>query len=109
MSTETAAVEGTTGDGHDEHGEHASDLQYVQIAVILALITAAEVATYFVDLGAWLWPTLMVMMVAKFAIVVMYFMHLKFDDKLLSWVFIAGLALAVGVYVATLSAFEFFA
>jgi cytochrome c oxidase subunit 4 len=35
-------------------------------------------------------------------------MHLKFDSKLFSWLFFAGLFLAVGVYVAMLGAFHFF-
>lgn len=92
----------------DETGEHhASDKLYIQIFLILFLITAAEVATYFVELGSWLLPSLLVMMVVKFALVVMFFMHLRFDHKLFSWVFVAGLALAVAVYVATLTTFEY--
>jgi len=35
-------------------------------------------------------------------------MHLKFDNKVFSWMFYAGLFLAVGVYVAALSTFHFF-
>lgn len=92
----------------DETGEHhTSDLLYVQVAIILAVITAAEVATYFLDLGSWLLPVILTMMVVKFAMVVMFFMHLRFDNKLLSWVFVAGLALAVAVYVATITTFEY--
>jgi cytochrome c oxidase subunit 4 len=92
----------------DEAAEHhPADWLYVKIAVILALITAAEVSTYVLDFGDLLWPALMVMMVSKFALVVMFFMHLRFDSKLLSWVFVSGLALAVGVYVVTLSTFHF--
>ena len=91
----------------DEHDDHPSDKLYVQIAIILAVITAAEVSTYLVDFGALMLPSLMVMMVAKFILVAMFFMHLKFDNKLFSWVFVAGLALAVAVYVAPLTAFEY--
>ena len=53
----------------DEHHEHPSDGKYMQIALVLAIITAAEVATYFVHIGDALIPTLMVMMVVKFWIV----------------------------------------
>ena len=35
-------------------------------------------------------------------------MFLKFDNKIFSWMFYAGLFLAVGVYVAALSTFHFF-
>jgi cytochrome c oxidase subunit 4 len=47
-------------------------------------------------------------MVVKFVAVVMFFMHLKFDNKIFSWLFYAGLFLAVGVYVALLVTFQFF-
>ena len=49
----------------------------------------------------------MVMMVMKFVLVVGFFMHLKFDSRLLTWVFVAGLALAVVVYIVMLTTFEF--
>ena len=88
-------------------GHHPSDWLYVQIAVILAVITAAEVSTYYVDFGDFFLPALMVMMVVKFAMVVMFFMHLRFDHKLFSWVFLSGLVLAVVVYIAMLTTFEY--
>jgi cytochrome c oxidase subunit IV len=93
----------------DEH-DHPSDRTYVGIALILAAITAAEVVTFYVEeqLGSLLAPILIVMMIAKFAIVAAWFMHLKFDSNLFTRVFVAGIVLAVGVYMAALSAFEFF-
>ena len=92
----------------DETGEHhPSDWLYVQIAIILALITAAEISTYYVDFGDLLLPALMVMMTVKFAMVVMFFMHLRYDHKLFSWVFVAGLVLAVAVYIVMLTTFEY--
>jgi cytochrome c oxidase subunit 4 len=92
----------------DELDEHPSDMLYVQIAAILAFLTALEVLTYFVDFGAFQTPALLIMMTIKFAMVLMFFMHLRFDNKLFSAVFIAGLVLAGAVYVATLLTFEFF-
>jgi cytochrome c oxidase subunit IV len=92
----------------DETGDHhPSDALYVQIAIILAVITAAEVSTYFFDFGDLMLPSLLVMMVVKFAMVVMFFMHLRFDHKLFSWVFVCGLVLAVAVYVAALTSFQY--
>jgi cytochrome c oxidase subunit 4 len=110
MSTDTDLRESdeaplTEPDDTGEH--HASDALYIQIFVILFVITAAEVSTYFFDMGAWLLPTLIVMMVVKFALVVMFFMHLRFDHKLFSWVFMAGLVLAVAVYIAMLTTFSY--
>jgi len=108
MSTETLETEQylTEPDETGEHG-HSSDALYVKVFIVLFLITAAEVATYVVDIGDFLIPSLMVMMVAKFALVMGFFMHLRFDSRLLTWVFVAGLALAVAVYIVMLTAFEF--
>ena len=96
-------------DEHAEHADHPSDARYIQIALILGAITAAEVATYYVDIGALLGPVLIVMMAVKFSIVAAYFMHLKFDDGLFTKVFTAGIILAVGVYLIALTSFHYFA
>ncbi|MBM3741630.1 MAG: cytochrome C oxidase subunit IV family protein [Actinomycetota bacterium] len=101
MSTET--VETTH---QKEHG--MSDAGYIRIALILAAITALEVATYYVDFGPLFLPALLIMMAIKFVMVVSYFMHLKFDNKVFSFLFYAGLVLAVGVYAAFLATFHFF-
>ncbi|MEY2762280.1 MAG: hypothetical protein RLZZ16_512 [Actinomycetota bacterium] len=99
MTTETETHEA-------EHG--MSNAGYVRIALILAAITALEVSTYYVDFGPFFMPSLMIMMVIKFLMVVSYFMHLKFDNRLFSWLFYAGLILAIIVYVIALSTFKFF-
>ena len=64
--------------------------------------------SYYVDFGVLFLPALLIMMVVKFVMVVSYFMHLKFDNKVFSYLFYAGLALAVGVYIVFLSTFKFF-
>ena len=74
MTTETETHEA-------EHG--MSNAGYVRIALILAAITALEVSTYYVDFGPFFMPSLMIMMVIKFVMVVSYFMHLKFEGKLI--------------------------
>lgn len=90
--------------------KHPSDLLYVKVAALLAVITAAEVATYFwkdastTMLVAVLFP----MMIAKFTIVTGYFMHLKYDNPLFKRVFVFGIMLAVIVYGVVFFAFEFF-
>jgi cytochrome c oxidase subunit IV len=89
-----------------EHG-HPGDKQYVVVALILAVITAVEVLTYFVDFGGAHVPSLIVMMVMKFTIVARWFMHLKFDVPIFSRVFVSGLILAGAVYVIMLTAFQY--
>lgn len=107
MTTTTAEhSEHTT---HGEHAEHGLSIAgYVKVALILAALTALEVATYFVDFGPFFMPVLLVLMCVKFFIVVSYFMHLKFDNKIFSFMFYAGLFLAIGVYAAALATFKFF-
>ena len=95
MSTET-----------EQHG--MSDAGYIKIALILAAITALEVSTYYVDFGPLFMPALMAMMVVKFTMVVSYFMHLKFDNRIFSFLFYVGLGLALFVYIAALATFKFF-
>jgi len=85
-----------------------SNAGYVRIAAILAAITALEVATYYVDFGALFLPSLLIMMAVKFYIVVSFFMHLRYENKLFSWVFYAGLYLAMTVYAIFLATFHFF-
>lgn len=101
MSTETDSKQET-----HEHG--MSDAGYIKIAIILAAITALEVSTYYVDFGPLFLPSLIVMMVVKFVMVVSYFMHLKFDNKLFSYMFYIGLGLAIFVYFTALATFKFF-
>ena len=108
MTTDTTH-DTSTAHGADHSAEHGMSTRgYINIALILAAITALEVSTYYVDFGLLFLPSLLIMMVVKFFIVVSYFMHLKFDNKLFSWMFYAGLFLAVGVYVAALATFHFF-
>jgi cytochrome c oxidase subunit 4 len=97
--------------GPDDHpGDHWTDLKFVYLALGLAAITAIEVAlSYMVDdIGPVFLPALLILMLVKFFSVVMYFMHLKFDNGLFSLMFYMGLGLAVSVYVIALFTFKFF-
>src|SRR5688500_8224492 len=107
-------------EGIDEHGhphamvtaavhvEHKTTGYYVTVALILAFLTALETSTYWVDFGWLFMPALLIMMTIKFFMVVMLFMHLKFDNRLFGVMFYSGLGLAVFVYVAALMTFNFF-
>jgi cytochrome c oxidase subunit 4 len=82
----------------------------VRIAIILAVITAMEVAIYYVDLShAVLIPALFVFSLIKFVLVVLWFMHLKFDSRTYSRFFIMGLAGAVTLFLVVLMVFKVFA
>ena len=97
---------------HDDHDPDASRAkEYVLVAVILAVLTALEVATYWAPKDAqhtwWFAAGLCVMMAIKFVTVTLFFMHLKFDKRFLTVVFYSALVLAVLVYLAVLTAFRF--
>lgn len=109
MSTATDAH----AEEHTAH-DHPTDGMYVRIALILGVITAAEVGTYFWEdlfgkepTTTALILTLFPMMIAKFAIVCGYFMHLKFDNKIFRRVFVFGLVLATAVYFIMFFSFEY--
>ena len=115
MSLQEAAAAGAAARAHEEtvtgtgHA-HPKDRSYVGIAAILALITAAEVGTFYLEdeLGSVLIPALLVMMVVKFAMVAGWFMHLRFDSNIFTRLFVSGIVLAVSVYIAMLATFQFF-
>ena len=98
----------STEQQHDSHEHGMSDAGYIKIALILAAITALEVSTYYIDFGPLFLPSLLIMMVVKFVMVVSYFMHLKFDNKIFSFLFYVGLALALFCYIVALATFKFF-
>lgn len=91
-----------------EHQEHPTPAQYWKIAAFLAVITAIEVAMYYIDqeleLGVLNAGILVALSTMKFLIVVGWFMHLKFEKPLLSRFFTAGFLLACGCYLVVLSA-----
>ena len=64
------------------------------------MITAVEVAIFYIPfLEPVLVPLLLVLSAAKFILVVMFFMHLKFDSKLYRALFVGPLVVAVAVPV----------
>jgi cytochrome c oxidase subunit 4 len=96
-------------DAHAGAHSHPSDLDYVKVALILAAITGAEVAVYYVkSLAGLLVPILVVFSTLKFAIVVLWFMHLRFDSRIFRRLFVAGLVLAMFVYTIVLATFHVF-
>jgi cytochrome c oxidase subunit 4 len=90
-----------THGAHGTHETHASVGFYWLIAIILAVITAMEVAIFYIPaIGRLLVPGLLVLSAAKFVLVVMFFMHLKFDSKIFTGLFLAGLSLAIFMIVS---------
>ena len=87
--------------GHATGPEHASTGTYVKVAAILTVVTALEVAVIYIRaLTPILVPLLIVMSAGKFALVVLFFMHLRYDNRALTALFVGPLVLAVGLAIA---------
>jgi cytochrome c oxidase subunit 4 len=85
---------------------HASKSTYWLIAVILGILTMLEVAVFYVPLlHSVIVPILLVLSAAKFALVAMFFMHLKFDKPILTTLFTGGIIVATGIILAMMLLF----
>ena len=113
MTAETQEIEVAVAehaaDHHDEeHIEHPSQKQYWLIALVLAIVTAVEVAIpslTFLD-GAPGVLLLFALSAIKFATVVALFMHLKFEKPLYKMLFLIGLGGAMAMFVVVLLTFR---
>ncbi|MEK7681750.1 MAG: cytochrome C oxidase subunit IV family protein [Chloroflexota bacterium] len=91
-----------------EH-KHPGPGKYILVGAALVMLTATEVAVYYIEaLRGVLVPILLVLSAAKFALVVLFYMHLKFDSRLFSGLFFGGLALAASLMLALLLLFRVF-
>lgn len=101
-----AASEGVQVREQAELVEHPSPRQYVNVAIILAIITAVEVAIFYIEaLEVILVPALIALSLIKFALVILWFMHLKFDSPLFRRLFVTGVVLALFVFGIVLAIF----
>jgi cytochrome c oxidase subunit IV len=94
--------------GQHDH-PHPGAKEYLAIAVVLTVITAIEVAVFYVpQMKPVLVPTLLTLSALKFALVAMFYMHLKFDHRLFSWLFVVPMVLAAAVILALMKLFRVF-
>jgi len=79
---------------------------YLRVAAALVILTVLEVGVFYVPaFHPVLVPVLLVLSAVKFALVVMFYMHLSADSRVFSFLFGAPLVLAVVVLVALLFLF----
>jgi cytochrome c oxidase subunit 4 len=106
MSATGTQPNAAEANGDEAHaGHHPSPAEYVRIALILAVLTALEVSTYYVEFGRAGIPLLIALMVVKFIMVAGFFMHLRYDTRLFSQFMYTGLGFALVLYTATLLIF----
>ena len=87
---------------YDKEHTHPGVGQYVEIGIILGVMTLLEVILFesfdrgfSTQVGI---PALIVLTILKFMLVVLWFMHLRFDHKLFRRLFFVGVALALLVF-----------
>jgi cytochrome c oxidase subunit IV len=86
---------------------HPDELAYIKVALVLAVVTAIEVAIYYVPaLEGALVPILLLLSLIKFVLVVLWFMHLRFDSRIFRRLFVTGMILALFCYLIVLTTFH---
>ena len=102
MSAPTSSA--TTADDHaDSEGKFHI---FVQLAMILSIITGVEIIMVYLPFAHWLlFGTLAILSLVKFMFVIFYFMHLRWDKAFCTILFFIGLILAGGTMWALLKIF----
>lgn len=105
---------------HDQHTdlanpdhahEHPTWGTYKWVAIILTVITALEVWAYYIPAlvaSPVFVPLLLIMSAAKFIIVVLFYMHLRYDHKLFKALFTGPLIIAMATIIGLLLLFAKF-
>ena len=84
----------------ENHIDHPTPKKYVQIPIVLGILTAIEIALYYTEdiVGVFTDPILIILAVGKFIIVVGWFMHLRFENKMVNRFFTGGMILALVLF-----------
>ena len=92
----------------DHPHEHPSWKQYKWVALWLTIITVLEVWIYYTSFSTTplFVPTLLILSATKFTIVVLFYMHLKYDHRLFRVLFTGPLIIAVSTLLALLFLFS---
>ncbi|TMC00507.1 MAG: cytochrome C oxidase subunit IV [Chloroflexi bacterium] len=91
--------------GHEPGAKpHPGPLEYARIGLVLAVVTMIEVAIYYMSVShTVLVVALITLSALKFSLVVLWFMHLRFDSRLFSQLFVGGFLLALSVFFVALA------
>ena len=87
---------------------HAGPGFYWLVGFLLAVITLAEVWAFTLEgLGPWYVPLLLILSLFKFVGVVAFFMQLRFDHRLFSYLFVAAMMIVIGIFTSLLLLSEY--
>ena len=88
---------------------HTSNKTYILVAAVLAMITGVEVMVFYIQaLRPVIVPILVALSAAKFVLVVSFFMHLKYDGKILRGLFAGPLLVAIAIIMAMMALYGAF-
>ena len=110
MADHHTHTEAAAGEAHvsGEVHHHPGWSTYWKVALILTIITVGEVWAYYIPsfvASRGFVPTLLILSAVKFGIVVMFYMHLKYDHKLFRALFTGPLFIAAVTLISLLFLF----
>ena len=98
----------THGNTHADEHHHPDWGTYKWVALILTVITIIEVWAYYIPalVNSWVFvPSLLIMSAVKFATVVLFYMHLRYDHRLFRALFTGPFIIAALTLVTLLFLF----
>jgi len=110
MSETTQTAEAAATHGHGAEPHHPGTGIYIIVAAFLCVLTAMEITVFYVPaLKTVIVPVLLVLAAAKFALIAMFFMHLKYDSWILSSLFGFPLLFALFLLASLMMLFAYLA
>ena len=95
-------------EAHGGQVHHPGAATYLIIAAFLIVLTAMEITVFYVHaLRPVLVPVLIVLAAAKFALVAMFYMHLKYDGWMLTGIFVFPLIIAAILLISLILLFAY--
>ena len=103
----------------DVHTGHPTPFTYFKVAITLSVLTALEFGLFYLEwLSYSIIPIMGFLSAAKFLLVAMFYMHLRYDKvgvtifgrdvPIFSLMFVSGLVVAAGIVFALMGLFAFF-
>lgn len=94
---------------HPSEKPHPSPFFYLLVGAILTIVTAIEVWAFYWNLSpSVLVPIFIILSLLKFAMVVLFYMHIRYDHKLFGSFILGGVLLALGVGLGFIALFNNF-
>ena len=83
-----------------------SNSVYLIVGGFLIVLTAMEITVAYIHaLRPVLVPILVILAIAKFALIAMFFMHLRYEKWVVNTMFVFPLTIALGVFIAMMGLF----